>query len=534
VDAHTSQVSTAQAASPSNGVGDALYQALFGLLPSSVVLLELDGRVRDANPAFCQQIGYTREQLVGAPLRRFSLEAPHVIEANLARLRAGEVLEHEVLNRRSDGEVRHYELRERAIELPDGTRAILAVANDITPRKHAEAERLELERARLSGEKLASLESLAGGIAHDFNNLLTTVLGRLDLAADHAPPGSELAVSLDEIGRAARRAADLARQMLAYSGRGRFVCRALDLGRIVSESTRAFEWRADTGAGLVLEVDSALPEVDGDALQLVQVVNSLLVNAREALPDGRGSVCVRVRGAQCSAEELAHSRTETRHAAGSFVCLEIADDGVGMAPAVQQRMFEPFYSTKLEGRGLGLAAVLGVVRGHGGALLVDTTPGRGTRIRVYFPALQSLSALAEEVSLPRPVRSDRGPRRGKLLVVDDDAGVLRLVAHVLREMGFEPLCAASGEEAIELFAQHRDEVLFALLDLSMPGISGVQTLARLRESRGDLCAVLTSGYERDLVRGCDSEHGFIAFLRKPFEVEGLRRAMESAHAQLMS
>jgi PAS domain S-box-containing protein len=528
VEARAPQTTPAVVADPPPGAGEALYRALFGLLPSSVVLLDLDGCVRDANPAFCEQIGYTREQLVGVSLRRFSLEAPEVIEANLARLRAGEVLEHEVLNRRSDGEVRHYELRERAVELPDGSRAILAVANDITPRKLAEAARLELERVRSRSEKLASLESLAGGVAHDFNNLLTTVLGRLELAAVHAPSGSALAVSLEEIAGAAHRAAELARQMLAYSGRGKFVARPIDLGPLVSQAALALDWPPGAGASLELEIEAPLPQIEGDAVQLVQVVNALLANAREALPSGRGVVRVHVRRTPCSADELARSRTETRQVAGGFVCLDIADDGVGMDEAVQQRMFEPFYSTKLEGRGLGLAAVLGIVRGHGGALFVDSAPGRGTRMRVLFPELASTGVRSRAPAAARGTRRYRGPRRGKVLVVDDDAGVRRLVETVLREMGFEPLCAESGEDALELFAQHRDEVLFAFLDLSMPGISGVQTLARLRESRADLCAVLSSGYERELIVGCEPENGFIDFLRKPFEIERLRRVLEFA------
>lgn len=511
-----------------------VYRALFDLLPSSVVLLDLDGRVRDVNPAFCQQIGFTREELLGESVQRFSAEAPEVVQRNLARLRDGEVLEHEVINRQKDGSLRHYELRERTVELPDGTRAILAVSSDITERKRAELERLELELARARSGKLESLSILAGGVAHDFNNLLTVVLGRLDLALAQASSNSALRSSLEESALAARRAADLTRQMLAYSGRGRFVARPIQLAKLVAETVDALVLPESCSAAVQLELAEDLPEVEGDAAQVVQVVNGFLSNAAEALPEQGGVLRVSVRSVECTARDLARTRTDTKVAPGRFVALEVADNGHGMADDVRERMFEPFFSTKRAGRGLGLAAVLGIVRGHQGALLVDSALGRGTRVRVLFPAAPKSTPSTTARVMARPTPNVRGRVSGTVLVAEDEDGIRRLMERLLMDMGLKVLCAASGEAALELLRRQPESVSFALLDLSMPGISGIETLARLRAVRPDLCAVLTSGYERESIRGCQAEAGFVGFIHKPFDIATFRETIASVCERLAS
>ncbi len=511
-----------------------LYRALFELLPSSVVLLDLDGRVRDVNPAFCAQIGFTRDELIGQSVLRFSAEPPQVVQANLARLRSGEVLEHEVVNRQKDGSLRHYELRERTVGLPDGTRAILAVSNDITERKRAELERLEHERTRARSAKLESLSILAGGVAHDFNNLLTVVLARLEMALALTPAESEQRTSLQESALAARRAADLARQMLAYSGRGRFVARPIQLGKLVAEVLDALTLPESCSASVQLDVAEDLPEIEGDGAQIVQVVSEFLNNAVEALADGGGEIRVLLRGVECSPAELAGSRTDVEVAPGRFVVLEVADNGHGMSDDVRERMFEPFFSTRRAGRGLGLATVLGIVRGHGGALFVDSAPGAGTRVRVLLPAAACASSVVLTPAPPpaRATRHARGAALGTVLVVEDEDAIRRLIERLLQGMGFDVLCASNGERALELLREHTDSVTFALLDLSMPGISGAETLARLRVLRPDLSAILTSGYERESIRGCQAEAGFVGFLHKPFDVATFRSTVEAVHARL--
>ena len=526
----TKDVATPAPAFAEAGADRSLYRALFELLPSSVVLVDLDGHVRDANPAFCQRMGFTREEVVGAHVSRFSADAPGAIERNLARLRNGEVLEHEVVNRHKDGTLRHYEIRERTVDLPDGTRGILVVSNDITDRKAAEAERLELERARLRGQKLESLGILAGGIAHDFNNLLTVILGHLDLARHHVPQPSPVRHSLEEIGAAASRAADLTRQMLAYSGRGRFVAQPVHLGALVTETLQVLTLSASRNICIHLDIAEDLPGFEGDTPQIVQVLKSLLVNAAEAIPDHGGSIRVALRTVECTARELARSRTDTPIPPGRFVAMEVSDTGVGMGEEVLQKMFEPFFSTKFAGRGLGMAAVLGIVRGHNGALFVDSAPGRGTTVRVLFPVAEKRPETA--AAAPRSKAPLPAPLSGKVLVAEDEDGIRLLMEKLLKGLGLEVVSAASGERALELFEQHRDTVTFALLDLTMPGISGIETLARLRELKPDLQAVLTSGYERDSIKGCQAEAGFIDFIQKPYTIATFRKAIESVCERL--
>jgi PAS domain S-box-containing protein len=514
--------------------GEALYHALFDLLPSSVVLLDLAGTIRDVNPAFCRWMGYSKEELVGTHVTRFSNEKPADIEQNLQRIRAGELLEHEVVNRQKDGSLRHYEIRERAVDLPDGTRGILVVSNDITDRKAAEAERLQLERDRLRAQKLESLGVLAGGIAHDFNNLLTIIIGHLDLASGLLPQKSPVHDSLREISHASRRAAELTRQMLAYSGGGRFVTRPVQLGELLAESLQHLQLSISPRIRLDLRIGDGHPGFPADPAQIAQVLKSILINASEAVPETGGILRVSVGSGEFDAATLSKNRTDQPMAPGHYAVLEIADNGAGMTEEVQQRMFDPFFSTKFPGRGLGMAAVLGIVRGHHGAILVESAPQRGTTVRVLFPVPR------EEVE---PVRQQPDPPAqiqpppsdcfsGTVLIVEDEDAVRLLLEKLLQGLGLRAVSAPNGELAVDLFGLRHREIAFAILDLTLPGMSGVETLARLRQQQPELKAVLTSGYERGAIKGYQNEAGFIDFIQKPCDIATFRRVITSVCTRL--
>jgi PAS domain S-box-containing protein len=374
-------------------------------------------------------------------------------------------------------------------------------------------------------QKLESIGVLAGGIAHDFNNLLHVVLGNADIALSRLPKRSPAREPLEEVVRATIRAADLTRQMLAYSGKGAFVVRHLDLSSEVREMATLLRTAISKQASLVWELASNLPPVNADATQVRQIVMNLITNASDALGEKEGTITLRTGVIQ--RDQLNDTRfgipvaAEEIEAPGEhpFVFLEVSDTGSGMTPDTLQRIFDPFFSTKFAGRGLGLAAVMGIVRTHQGLIRIRTEPGQGTKFRVLFPAVAGSTSTPEK--LP-PGRSDwRGS--GTILVVEDEAGVREVAERILQDFGLETIAAVDGRDALEIMDQVGDSVTAVLLDMSMPRMGGQETFRRLRERRPDLPVIMMSGYTEQTVapQFTGSGPGLTAFLQKPFLAEDL-------------
>ncbi len=380
----------------------------------------------------------------------------------------------------------------------------------------AERERAELEQRVQQARKLESLGLLAGGIAHDFNNLLMGVLGNVGLARQNLEPGSAAAPHLVQIETAARRAAELTDQLLAYSGRGRREVRPLDVGELVREMADLLQTVIAEEAELRLELPARGPHTVGDAVQLRQVVMNLSTNASDALGGGAGTIAVRAGESEPGRAELDEMLLGSACEPGPMAWIEVADDGAGMDPATVEQIFDPFFSTKVTGRGLGLAAVLGIVRSHRGALRVETAPGAGTTIRVVLPHAPP-GRLERE---PPPAERSTARDGGLVLVIDDEEIVRETVELILGESGYEPLCAAGGAEALRLFAERADEVRVVLLDMTMPGMGGEETLAQLRAVRAGVPVILTSGYdpEETAARVGQRCEGFI---QKPYTPDQL-------------
>jgi PAS domain S-box-containing protein len=374
-------------------------------------------------------------------------------------------------------------------------------------------------------QKLESIGVLAGGIAHDFNNLLHVVLGNADIALNNLMPGSAAREPLEEVVRATLRAADLTRQLLAYSGKGAFVVRHLDLSTEVREMATLLRTSISKQATLAWELDPRLPAVSADPTQIRQIVMNLITNASDALGEAGGTITLRTGltriedldqqkfGAPLQDEE------PVEHAEGPMVYLEIGDNGSGMSPDTLSRIFDPFFSTKFAGRGLGLAAVMGIVRGHHGLIRIRTGPGEGTTFRVLFPAVQGT---AGKTAKPSGERSEwRGT--GTILVVEDEEGVREVAERILQDIGFETIGAEDGRHALEIMEEVGDRVTAVLLDLSMPRMGGVETFRRLRQTRPGLPVLLMSGYTEQVVapQFSDSGPGITGFLQKPFLAEDL-------------
>ena len=431
-------------------------------------------------------------------------DLPSLVELHAAAL-AGETATGEY----TDGE-RTYAVRLEPM-VPELQLGALATALDITEQRQVERERIE---ARLQeAQKLESLGLLAGGIAHDFNNLLVGILGNASLAlAELGESDSHLRPHLERIETASQQAADLTRQMLAYSGRGRFVVEPVDLSSLVQEMAQLVEVSVPKSATLELELDEDLPSVDADVVQIRQVVMNLITNAVAALVDAKGRIQVRTRCLTVDDWFLARTRIVGGELSeGAYVGLEVRDSGRGMDAATVDRMFDPFFTTRKDGHGLGLAAVLGILRGHGGAIRVDSVPGDGTTIEAFFPA----STHATSQSVPTLTHFDVGPP-GRVLVVDDEQVVRDLARAALERAGFDVAVAEHGAEALEIIRRDPEDFGLVLLDLTMPVMDGEETFRAIRKIRPGVRVLLSSGYNEQEATARFAGRGLTGFLQKPY------------------
>ncbi len=414
-------------------------------------------------------------------------------------------------------------LASHARELED---KVLALDREIEERERAENERNLLETQMLHTQKLESLGVLAGGIAHDFNNLLVAILGNTDLAltATHLDPDTRRC--LGEIEKASLRAADLCNQMLAYSGKGHFVIEPVDLSAITMEMVRIFEVSVSKKAMMRYEIEPSLPLIDADATQVRQVIMNLITNASEALGEGEGYITVRTGVADCDPNDMAGTLAGEHCQSGRHAFVEVSDTGCGMDHETRARIFDPFFTTKFTGRGLGMAAVLGIVRGHRGAIRIQSAEGRGATFRVLFP-VSPTAAPPQDV---KPVAADMTGREtgGTVLVVDDDHNVLTVCSQMVRQAGFDVLTASDGREGVEVYRRRQREIVCVILDLTMPVMDGREAAAALQILNPDVRILLSSGYnEQEVSRQLDGWQP-AGFVQKPYRSQDLRQKLDAA------
>ena len=387
---------------------------------------------------------------------------------------------------------------------------------DITRRKEAEQESKRLESQVQHAQKLESLGVLAGGIAHDFNNLLVAILGNAELAAMELPPGSGQEEYLGEIVTAARRASELTNQMLAYSGKGRFVVKSLDLNQAVKEMGRLLEVSIPKKVMLRYNLATSLPLIEADATQIRQVVMNLVTNAADAMAETSGVLTLTTSLKDVDAACLTDSYLNDHLPGGLYVTLEVTDTGCGMDSATRQRLFDPFFTTKTKGRGLGMAAVLGIVRGHKGTIMVDSEPGRGSTFTVMIPASELLEG-QDGAQDPAWAAGEQRKNEGlTVLVVDDEESVRNLTAIMLKRLGFQVLTAPDGQEGLAVFEAHRGEIGLVVLDLTMPRLDGKETFHQMRQLDPSVRVVLSSGYSECEAETHFGDKGLKGFVQKPY------------------
>ena len=435
-----------------------------------------------------------------------------------------QVYEHQLRN--AQGDMRHVIYTKACFHDAHGAVAgVVGTIMDITDRARAEMERLGLERQMQHAQKLESLGILAGGIAHDFNNMLMAMLGNLDLAQMTLTPTSPAWPSLEEALNAARRAADLTRQLLAYSGKGHFEVTVVDVRALAGEMARLIDVSITKRAVVRYDFADDVPCIRADATQIRQVIMNFVTNASEALGETTGTIVLSVRARHCNAAMLLDALPPGEHAEGTYVELAVSDTGCGMDATTIQRVFDPFFTTKLTGRGLGMAAVLGIVRGHHGALYIASTPGRGTTVRVLFPAVD---APDDARATAAPVATTPWIACGTVLIADDETNVRTVMARMIQTLGFDVLTAADGDQALALYRTHQAAVVAVILDYAMPCRDGCETLAAVRAINPAAIVIISSGYIEEDVTRHFQDITPNAYIQKPFTVARLRTALRTA------
>ncbi len=509
------------------------FSLLFHRAPIGYLVLNDVGLINEANETFCRMVSSTRDQLIGSPfselmegddrsvfLARYRAFFKNPVEKNF-----------ESLIRRLQGPAFYAHLEGANINTILGrnqtrnTPLLLLAVTDVTERKWAEERRLQVERQLQQTQKLESLGVLAGGIAHDFNNLLAIILGNASLALDELPPLSPARDNLSAIEATSLRAAELCRQMLAYSGKGRFAIEDIRLGALIGEMVSLLKSSLSKKAILNLNLKEPLPPLRGDPSQIRQIVMNLVINASEAIGERNGVVTISTGVMECSPEYLSDVYLDERLTEGSYVWLQIADTGCGMDPETQRRIFEPFFTTKFTGRGLGLSAVLGIVRGHHGALKVYSKPNKGTTIKVLFPIApdELMPAGPYDGAMPNDWRG-----AGIILLVDDEESIRAMGHRMLERLGFQVLAAADGRAALEIYRARREEIALVLLDLTMPHMDGTETFRELRRIDPSVRIVISSGYTESEIAPRFASERLSGFLQKPYALYALAQCLRNA------
>ncbi|WP_353265518.1 response regulator [Gemmatimonas sp.] len=467
------------------------------------------------------QFGYAPQELISGAVQYADIVYANDLERieaeMLAHVAAGdEWFEQEYRLRHKDGRIRTVTDFKKVVRASDGVAThFLGYLVDVSERRAQDEEHARIEEQVRRTQKLESLGVLAGGIAHDFNNLLVGMLGNASLAVEELPDHSSARPLLEDLQVAARRAAELTRQLLADSGKGRFVVEPVDLSALVREMGRLLTTVVSKKAHIVSELRDDLPRVRADATQLRQVVMNVITNASDALGDAPGTITIRTRRMHATRAWLASAQVGADIAEGEYLVLEVSDTGVGLHADDMPRIFDPFFSSKGPGRGLGLAAVLGIVRAHRGAVRIVSTAEQGTTVAVLLPA--------DDASTDDPSESKAtAGRHHTVLVVDDDAAALRVAERVLQRDGYRVLTAPHGRAALEVYAERGPAIDAVLLDLTMPELSGWETLRELRQLDPSVTVLLMSGYAQEPGASIDGAAGFLA---KPYSAEELRTAM---------
>jgi len=495
----------------------AYLKAVVDYAVDGIISINEAGIIQSFNPAAEKIFGYEAEEVLGNNVKMLMPESYHTthdagmkrhIETGTTTVIGSSV---EVEGQRKDGSIFPLDLALNDMHVGD-TRLFLGTVRDITHTKKLQSQMEHTQR-------LESLGMLAGGIAHDFNNLLTPILGNAALAAMKLDDDSPVMKYLEQIEQSSERAATLCQQMLAYSGKGQFEVNVIDLSEMVQEMTQLLEVSISKHAQLNYHLaESALPTVKVDVAQMQQVIMNLIINASDSMGDENGEIYISTGIMDADSTYLNSGIIDEQLPEGGYVYLEVSDTGCGMDKETQARIFDPFFTTKALGHGLGMSAVLGIIKAHKGVLKLYSEPGQGTMFRILLPTSDQ-PAIEDAEDEKQEKRNWTG--KGTVLVVDDEEDIRNMAAGMLEEMGFECFMAENGKQGVDTFRQHQKEITAVLLDMTMPEMNGEQAFGEIRRINPAAEVIICSGYsESDAMRRLTSQ-GLSGFLHKPYGMEKL-------------
>jgi PAS domain S-box-containing protein len=506
-------ISSRKAADAALRASEEKFSRAFHTSPDAIVITRLDtGTYMDVSQGFEALTGWSREEVLGHPALELNIWADPLDRGRAMELvrTHGEYTGMEFQFCRKDGSLVPGLMSGKIMDV-DGIPCVLSITRDLSDRKRA-------EEALRQSQKLESLGILAGGIAHDFNNLLTVVMGNLNLAQMHLPENATAQTYLANTEAAVLRATELTKQMLAYSGRGHFLVKPHDLNEVVREVAHLLAVSIPKKVRLRFDLGPGIPAIHADAAQLQQVVMNLITNASDAIGDREGTIHLATSAAFLEERELQSAYHTGSLPSGLYTILEVTDTGVGMSREVMARIFDPFFTTKAAGRGLGLSAMLGILRGHGAGLSIVSEVGRGSTFRICFPASK------ESPITPAPAVQEAStqPLKGRVLLVDDEDLILQTIGSALQSLGLEVITASDGLEALEQFNRARPELDLVLMDLTMPRMDGREAFQAMHDLDPSIPVLLSSGFtEQDslhLLSGVDPA----GFIQKPYQIKELR------------
>jgi two-component system cell cycle sensor histidine kinase/response regulator CckA len=501
-------------------------------LPQRIFIKDRNSIYMSCNKNYASDLGIAPDQIVGKD--DFAFYPPELAQAyradDQACMATGMVKDIDEEPYKADGQ----ELWIHTIKVPyhdtqGRVIGVLGIFEDITARKRLETERLEMERTLLHAQKLKSLGIMAGRISHDFSNQLAVVLGNLELALADLPPDSEATESIVKAIEAANSSVELSLQMLIYSGSAFYLPQDIHLNELLNQTIDLLKFSVPKHGHLKLELGDKLPPIKGDTDQIQRLITNILGNAVEAIGDEEGQIRLSTGVLDCDESYLRHNRLEMKPEPGRFVFLEITDTGCGMSAETLRKLFDPFFTTKSNSRGLGMSEVMGIAKGHHGALFVISQLGKGTTVQVVFPVSKEsqASSLTDSESVETK-SSEPGAlnRRKTVLLVDDEKAVRDFTVRRLNGLGYDTITAADGEQGVRTFRERLNDIDLVILDFAMPRMNGVEAFDELIRITPDVKVILCSGYAQDEVIKSFPRRHDAAVLHKPYTIEDLKAELE--------